>query len=218
MERLNLEQLARLVDEAPTAEEQRMLERDPALRAELEELKAQTRALKDLPSVLPPPAGWAELEAVLTDEGLIQRPGGGGFRISRGWLQAAAALVLFLGGTAMGRTLAPGTGLPVASQQGAAEVATTFVSLDEAAAAVEAAERQWVSTVSEYRRLSTEMGQRQTVDRDPALRFAALQALLATSQAAVREAPGDRFFNSVLIGALAEQEAALRQISQDNWY
>jgi hypothetical protein len=48
---------------------------------------------------------------------------------------------------------------------------------------------------------------------DPTSRLAALQALVAAGQAAVREAPADPFVNGVLVSALAEQEAILRNAS-----
>ena len=137
-------------------------------------------------------------------------------QLSRGWLQAAAALVLFLGGTAFGVGLdgTPSTAGAMAS--GPAESAS-FASLDEAASAVEMAEQQWMSALREFRRMSVEQNQR-PVTRDPATRYAAIETLLAASQAAIREAPADPFFNSILVSALEEREATLRQISQDNWY
>ena len=72
MEHLSLEQLARLVDERPTSEEQAILDAEPDLRRELDALRAQTGALKDLPAMVPPPDSWPELREKLVAEGLVR--------------------------------------------------------------------------------------------------------------------------------------------------
>ncbi|MDH3225175.1 MAG: hypothetical protein OEO23_15745, partial [Gemmatimonadota bacterium] len=129
MERLSLEALARLVDEAPTDEEKRVLAANPDLRRELEALQEQTRALKDLPAMFPPPEGWHELEARLVEEGLV-RPGSRPRASSRWVLQAAAGLILFLGGAGMGTALSGGSGNPATAARG------SYDSIEEAVQAV----------------------------------------------------------------------------------
>ncbi len=69
-----------------------------------------------------------------------------------------------------------------------------------------------------YREMRTVSGQ-DFAGADPAGRFAALDALVATTQAAVREAPADPFLNGMLISTLAERQAALRRVSGNaEWY
>ena len=55
---------------------------------------------------------------------------------------------------------------------------------------------------------------------DPRSRYAALEYLVAASQAAVRQAPADPFLNGLLASTLAERETALQRISTrtDNWF
>ncbi|MGI9626554.1 MAG: hypothetical protein ACR2QM_06950 [Longimicrobiales bacterium] len=210
MKRLTLEQLARLVDEAPTDEEREVLSKDPSLRAELEALKAQTAALKGMPSVLPPPDGWDDLEARLEAEGLVRRTKPR-MTIPPRWLQAAAGLALFLGGGLAATALQ-------SSPEGSDQVATAnYANVEEAVQAVEFAERQYLAAVDGYQRVRQVQGQ-QEAPRNPASRYAALEALLAASQAAVRESPADPFFNGVLINTLREREQVMSQISRDNWY
>ena len=211
MERLSLEALARLVDEEPSAEEKKILATNPALMRELEALRDQTGALKDLPAVLPPPEGWDDLEARLAEEGLIDLPQGGR-RTNRWMLQAAAGLVLFLGGTGLGTALSGASGGDGQLAQG------PFDSVEEAVAAVETAERQYRQAVGAYQQTVRRGGNPPATSGDPASRFAALEALLAASQAAVRESPADPFFNGVLVNTLMERDQTLRQISGDNWY
>ena len=211
MERLNLEQLARLVDERPTPDERAVLEGDPALRRELKELRSQTEALGNLPAVLPPPGGWHDLEKKLQAEGLIF--GGRDTGLPwRKWLQAAAALVIFVGGTAFGWV----TGSAPAGIDGAASgsESASFASLDEATAAVHDATRQYLAAYGGWRQLISAQGQQRRT-RDPTVYLAGIETLMAASRAAVEEAPDDRFLNEMYVRVVAEREQIIRQASSD---
>ncbi len=167
---------------------------------------------------MPPQGEWASLETALVEQGLIQTPKRG-FVVSPTWIRLAAGLLLFIGGTAFGSAF-DGAGMPMSASQDGVDAQNTFASVDDAAAAVRQAERQWMAAMGEYRRLSEEGGLRRA-PRDPASRFAAIEALLAASQAAIQESPADPFFNGVLVSTLAERDRALRQIRSsngDNWY
>lgn len=223
MERLKLEDLARLVDEQPTAEEQAILDRDPGLRRELDALRAQTRELQTLPAILPPPGGWHELEQELVTTGLIRghAPGAG---MWRKWLQVAAAFVLFIGGTTFGWVTANGAGLgdgldpqaSAGSDPSGAGVASP-ASLEDARTAVEAAESEWRRAFGEYQQLFyAENGQQPR--RDPVARLAGIEALVAAGEAAVQEAPDDEFLNLFYVNTLMERQQTLSQISLDAWH
>ena len=100
MSHLNLEELARLADEEPTALEQAHLHDCATCRAELEQMRADVTALRGLGEIAPPADAWDGVEARLLAEGLIRRPTAG-----RAWpmlLRLAAALALFLTGTLAG--------------------------------------------------------------------------------------------------------------------
>lgn len=215
MERLNLEQLARLVDEPPTPEERTILEGNPALRRELEALRSQTESLRDLPAMLPPPGGWNDLEKKLLAAGLIRRRRGAAFG-PRKWLQAAAALAIFAGGTGFGwitSSTAGSAGRTAADADGPA----SFASVEEAKAAVEEAARIWQNNYGGYQRLLSLESKAQAA-RDPLVRLAALETVLAASRAAVEESPEDLFLNGVFVRTLAERDDALRQYTLDNWH
>ena len=221
MERLKLEDLARLVDERPTPQEQAVLDGDPVLRRELESLKAQARALRNLPAILPPPGGWHELEQELVTTGLIRGhvPGAG---IWRKWMQIAAAFVLFIGGTAFGwvTAAAPGFDGNVPQQASAspdASTPATPVSLDDARGAVEEAERNWRRAYRQHQELFHAVNGQQP-RRDPAARLAGLEYLVAAGEVAVQESPDDEFFNVLYVNALMERQQALSQISLDAWH
>lgn len=228
MERLTLEQLARLVDERPSPEEAARLERDPAAQRELEALRAQTAALKDLPAVMPPPAGWDELRARLRAARLIRRPPRNLFATRR-WLQAAAALIVFSAGTGFGMAVDRETGegasvvsgneaepAPGGTPTSALQARPSFASLEEARQAVQSAEQRWAASFAEYQRLLRAQN-RVPAPVDPAARLATMDLIWAASQAAVEASPGDVFLNSLVVSAAAERAEAYRLASQDTW-
>lgn len=235
MERLTLEQLARLVDEQPTPEEREALDRDPEARRQLEALQAQTAALKDLPAVLPPPPGWDQLRARLVAAGLI-RSRSRRVAVPRKWAQAAAALVLFAGGTGVGAVLGPGLSSRFGSPSDgrgsaspetaaadalpattAATTAPSFATVEEARTAVESAEEQWSEAFDAYQRLLRSQGLLPAAP-DPASRAQFMELIRSASQTALQESPGDPFLNTVYVSATREQENLLRMASQDFWH
>lgn len=226
MEHLNLETLARLVDEAPSAEERRHLSECPRCRTELELLQGQTAALGELPDLRPPRGDWAVLEARLMSEGLLRHERS--FLASTpGWMKVAATVLLFLGGTGLGMALDGGAGVGEPRQAGGGDspyALTDFTasSVEEAQEAVRLAERQYMDALVQYRQmLEAEGGVASGVA--PESRLAALEYLVAAGQAAVQQAPADPFLNGFLASAMAERQAtyqaALQQSgSAADWY
>ena len=90
--------------------------------------------------------------------------------------------------------------------------------MQDAADAVRVAESQYVGALTRYREILAKDGDDAEVG-DPASRYAALQYLVAASQAAVRQAPADPFLNGMLASTLAESQAVANRISKkDNWF
>lgn len=234
MERLSLERLARLVDERPTPEEQRHLDTDPRLRRELEALKAQSRSLRNLPAMLPPPGGWHQLERALSSAGLIHSHSSAA--VWRKWLQVAAALVLFIGGTAVGWVTSSSFGSQAANGDLAGFVQPA--TLDEATTLMERKESEYRQAWTAYqqflqnaawppnrqdpaRRLPLdvvgEMAQAGQSFENPATRLFYLRYVAAAAEIAVEASPADPFLNDVLVDILEKRDQVWRQISQDNW-
>lgn len=214
MEHLSVEHLARLVDERPSAEEAKHLGACAACAAELRGLQEQGTALAALPEIMPPKGDWKVLEAQLRSEGLVRDPGlfqRLGLARTPGWMKAAAAVVLFLSGA--------GTGVALTHAQSPGAANAEIASVEEAASEVRAAEQDYVTAVARYRELLADGGG-ENLGADAISRFAALEHLVAVSQAAVRQAPGDPFLNGFLASAMAERDAALRMVStgRDNWF
>lgn len=224
MEHLSNEVLARLVDEPPHAEEAEHLASCLACASELDALRAQTHALASLPEIRPPLGDWEVLEARLRSEGLVEDEGlltRIGLAHTPAWMRGAAAVALFMGGTLVGAgfTSRQATTDRVASADPTAATFAQATDVDEAAEKLRLAERQYMDAFTQYRQLLAESGG-EVDSGDPRSRFAALEYLVAASQAAVRQAPADPFLNGLLASTMAEREATLRRISnrQDNWF
>jgi hypothetical protein len=236
MGHLTNEALARIVDERPDEAESQHLADCRICAEELVALRAQTEALGSLPAIRPPRGDWEALEARLLAEGLIDAPRRRRIiplprPLAGGWItQVAAALVIFIGGSVMGAAMRGSTGPDGSPQQAGSTPALTagaglaagsaMTTLDEAAADVRRAEQDYIQAMVRYRQLM-EGGGQGAPSYDPASRFAALEAITAASQAAVREAPTDPFLNGILASVMAERQSyvqTLTQSNQDNWY
>ena len=105
MDHLNLETLARLVDEPPEPAEAHHLRDCLVCRRELEAMRAQTSALAALADPEPRPGAWRALEAALAAEGLVRPEPARSFHARHPLLRIAAALLLFATGAAAGVSL-----------------------------------------------------------------------------------------------------------------
>jgi len=215
MQHLMIETLARLIDEAASAEEARHLEDCEACRTELEALRADRAALANLPMIEPPPGEWPDVEERLLEEGLIRRRAG-----ERAWritaLRTAASLALFAGGLAVGvawthtdATDANG-GTQVASRAAWPVViaATEPGTPEETVLLYRQAEALYLDMLE---RVADLQSREQTVD--PVARLAALESIAAITRSALDQAPADPVLNGYHLTALAQREATLRQIA-----
>jgi len=224
MERhLTPEALALLVDEAATREEHAHLAECEDCVRRLGVLRDQTAALGRLPDVRPPRGDWAVLEARLASEGLV-RPEPNLFQrmaSTPGWMRAAAALVLFIGGIGVGTGLdrsGPAVATNAPRSSGDVSVASlesaTAGTAEEAAALVRLKEREYRDALVQYAQLSEGEG---TIP-NPEARMASLDYAIVSLQAGLQEAPADPVLNGFLASMLAERDHTLRQISNTTEY
>ncbi|MBW3628747.1 MAG: hypothetical protein KY464_05540 [Gemmatimonadetes bacterium] len=213
MQHLSEETLARLVDEAAVEGEALHLETCEDCRIELEEMKAQTRALALLPEITPPAVAWPSVRRRLSAEELLRAAAGR--RTGLGWpLRAAAGLTLFLAGAATGalalRGTAPGEQVAAAPTQPVAEA-------DDLEQRLRAAEDEYVAVLTEYS-MATESAD----PVDPLNRLAALEGIVLTTRAALEEAPADPVINGYHLSAVGQRDAMLRQIddrdNEEPWF
>ena len=142
-----------------------------------------------------------------------------GFAAAPAWMQAAAAIVVFLGGTGFGLALTGGASPNQLSPENMLPPLSEISSTEEAVRTVERAERAYMQALARYNELSG--GNDGSRGADPLSVLTALEGLLAASQEAVRLAPADPVFNGFLVNVLAERQEVLRRIStsrDDDWF
>ncbi len=216
MQHLNNETLARLVDEAASHDESLHLQACARCSTDLDELRAQTRALAELPDLAPSQLVWPRLQKRLGEEGLI-RPR----RQPRVWwshapLRMAAALALFLLGGVAGMAVTRGEGRPDLAGAGAPVEERGQLTVEEAGRVLQEREAAYLAALAEYAELT---GTWPVVD--PGARLLALEGIVLTTRAALEEAPADPVINGYHLAALGQREATLRQIAlqmQDPWF
>ncbi len=221
MKHLTHDNLARLVDERPSPGEREHIRACSRCAEELRAFRLQSDALGGLPALRPPSGDWASLEARLVSEGLVRTPETFrrfGFAAAPAWMQAAAAIVVFLGGTGFGLALTGGASPNQLSPENMLPPLSEISSTEEAVRTVERAERAYMQALARYNELAGGNGSRIA---DPLSVLTALEGLLAASQEAVRLAPADPVFNGFLVNVLAERQEVLRRIStsrDDDWF
>lgn len=91
-----------------------------------------------------------------------------------------------------------------------AEVRTigTAATADEATEQLQDAEQLYLAALTRYAELT-----QADEPVDPVTRLAALEGIVLTAQAALKESPADPVINSYLLTAVGQREAMLRQIS-----
>ena len=222
MEHLTYDSIARLVDERPNPNERDHLKDCRDCAEELRACRLQAEALEGLAALRPPPGDWESLEARLVSEGLIRTPETFrrfGLAAAPAWMQAAAAVTVFLGGAGFGLAVAQRATPDALSLESMLLPMSQISSAEEAARAVEYAEQAYMQSLVRFRQLTgASDGPRL---EDPLSRVTALEGLLAASQEALRLAPADPVFNGFLVNVLAERQEVLRMISSsgdDDWF
>lgn len=245
MTHLTLETLARLLDESPDPTEAGHLDICERCRTELEALRADAAAVQALPDPQPPIAAWIALEQRLAREGLVRRTSW-----TTHALRMAAVLAIFVLGSIVGgllmrqqavRTIAtatPATNAPARLvAQPPAEIDTQLspaaplianvprsapaldtrpaATAEQAIARLREAERAYVAALGRF----SEFGSRADAT-DPVARLAALESIVATTRAALGQAPADPVINGYHLTAVAQRDATLRQLaaSSQTWY
>ncbi|HEV8236867.1 MAG TPA: hypothetical protein VGP84_19790 [Gemmatimonadaceae bacterium] len=220
MSHLPDERLAALYDSPPTSAELAHLascERCAAERAAYRTLRELANAEQRIGAPL---SDWDTLAPALRADGVIDT---GEWRVARRprrfsgvWSQAAAALLIALGGIAYGRYSTVGSVLPDSRQRAVAVAAAgdsvTFNSVDEARQAQELYQ-------SLYQSAALYLAAHDTVDLAPGSpaairrRLAALDEVGATVRQALTESPADPVINGYYLTTLGQREATLRQLN-----
>ena len=250
MSHLTLETLARLIDDAPDPTETGHLDICEQCRTELEALRADAAALRALPDPEPPIAAWLALDQRLKREGLVRPRTWPTSLLRMAAVLAVFLVGSVVGAWLMTRqnvryaaTTAPGAvalpsqrvadnpaafdtesvtvaPLPSAVMTTAPAVAARTnvrpaVTPEEAVARLRDAERAYLAALGRYADMSG-----RSAASDPLARLAALESIVATTRAALGQAPADPVLNGYHLTAVAQRDAMLRQLaaSTDTWY
>ena len=205
----------------------------PLSENELDDLVARERERG-----APPLTNWDSIAAQLRAEGLIKENVENGFYGIRGlgtrvWLQAAAALLLVVGGAAIGRyTASRAVPNPTKSVQSAfspnATGQTAIAAQNAVATNVSATvpefkspEEAWATlnrAGEEYQRASAYLSASNTDVPMPTTpdtyrtRLAALDNVMTEMRSALHEAPHDPVINQYYLATVGAREATLRQL------
>lgn len=211
MSHLSPERLAALIDEQPTAAELahlascRPCSRE---RGAYEALAAMSRAG---PAIGQPLTSWERLSPDLARDGVIDRGRGFGrrARISRGWLQAAAAILLMIGGAALGRYTAPAT---PAVDLASIETPARFSSIEEAQTLAAKSQSLYQASMA-FIAGQDSAGLALATPAAIKTRLAALEQVTQIAGAALEEAPYDSVINTLYLNAQGQREASMRMLN-----
>jgi hypothetical protein len=205
MRHLNLETLARLVDEPAAPGEAAHLAACTECRDELEALRLQTRVFGEMPEIEPPAGAWEDLEVRLASEGLV-RPAPRIRWFDQAGLRVAAGLLLFVLGGISGAALRGGDAAPALAVNESAALPVAPVNASQELRQAEAAYRAALARHAEV------AGVPETIN--PAARLATLETIVLTTQEALRQAPADPVINGYHLAAVSQRDATLRQYAR----
>jgi hypothetical protein len=214
------ERLAALVDETALPDEAAHLAACAPCEGELAAHRRLVRlALTDTPREAAPLNDWASLGAMLKAEGIISATPTAVARSSRlTWAMRIAAGLLVVAGSAVGGRWSAGGGLPVvssppaASAQAGSATAPTFASPQAAVQVLTSAQQQYSDAAVYLAAQDTSahfIGLNVNTYR---ARLTALDNIVASTRAALYQAPQDPVLNQYYLSAVAAREATLRQL------
>lgn len=179
----------------------------------------------------PPLNDWRTIAARARDEGLIRETSSRGWVSSQSWMQAAAAVLLLVGGIAIGRTT---IGLPSAIQstasvpaenvaptptpaagapQSPSSATASFSSLEEASATLDRA-------VEDYRRATEFLAANNASGRPSdsaamySARLVALDKVFDATESALQAAPHDPVINQYYLATMGARAATRQMVAR----
>ena len=192
---------------------------------QLDQIIAEEKARRE-----PPLNDWQTIAARAREEGLIRESPSRGWASSQSWVQAAAAVLLLIGGIAIGRTT---IGLPSATQNTASlpsenavpssvpvvdaaqpsSASATFASLEEASATLDRA-------VEDYKRATEFLAANNSSGRpgDSAAmyskRLVALDQVFNATESALQTAPHDPVINQYYLATMGARAATRQMVAR----
>lgn len=177
----------------------------------------------------PPLNEWRTIAARAREEGLIRESSSSGWVSSRPWMQAAAAVLLLVGGIGIGRST---IGLPSATQTPTAPstasppapaapvVGTAFGSSDTTFASLEEATAMLDRAVTDYKRATAFLAANNSSARSSdslamySARLVALDKVFDATQSALQAAPHDPVINQYYLATMGARAATRQMVAR----
>jgi hypothetical protein len=187
----------------------------------LDELVAEERARPQAPL-----NDWQTIAARAREEGLIRESSPGGWR--QPWAQAAAAVLLLIGGIAIGRTTialpsAIGSsssanstivGTQASSESPAASTSdASFASVEEATASLDRAQRDY-ERASRFLAANNASGASRDSSAIYTARLAALDQVVNATESALQTAPHDPVINQYYLATMGARVATQQMVAR----
>jgi hypothetical protein len=218
MSHLSAERLAALIDEQPTPAELAHLAGCTACSRERGAYEALSHMAKNAITLGQPLSSWDKLAPRLKRDGVIETGRGFGrtAMLSRGWLQAAAAVLLMVAGAAIGRVSA---NVPVRQSDGtvdpialAAAPTPTFRTVAEAQAFAARSQNVYQASMAFIAAHDT-TGIATATPAAIRTRLATIDRVSQIVGAALEDAPYDSVINTMYLNAQGQREASMRQLN-----
>ena len=170
---------------------------------------------------------WRTIAARAREEGLIRQEIGQRWS-GQPWMQAAAAVLLLVGGIAIGRTTlglptanqtqavaatATSTSRPAASTQADAPAGFNFASVDEASTALDRAVREY-QTASQYLAANNVSVRTRDSAAIYTARAAALDKIVNATESALQTAPHDPVINQYYLATMGARAATEQLVAR----
>ena len=157
---------------------------------------------------------WAQIAERAREEGLIHQDRRDRWSVGVPWMQAAAGIVIMLGGIAIGRSTTALPGAPVASSSSvpATPPAQRINTVEEAWATLDRASAEYQSASAFLAAMNTAgpaVADSASIYR---ARLAALEQLMNATATARENAPRDPIINQYYLAALGAREATVQQL------
>ena len=191
---------------------------------QLDQIIAEERARPQ-----PPLNEWRTIAARAREEGLIRESSSSGWVSGQPWMQAAAAVLLLVGGIGIGRST---TGLPTATQtpttpqtssvpaQADPTVGTAFGSSDTTFASVEDAAATLDRAVTDYKRATAFLAANNSSARSSdslamySARLVALDKVFDATESALQTAPHDPVINQYYLATMGARAATRQMVAR----
>jgi hypothetical protein len=190
---------------------------------QLDQIIAEERARPQ-----PPLNEWRTIAARAREEGLIRESSSSGWVSGQPWMQAAAAVLLLVGGIGIGRST---TGLPSATQTpndpptaiapapAAPAVGTAFGSSDTTFASLEDASATLDRAVTDYKRATAFLAANNSPRSSDSLamysaRLVALDKVFDATESALQTAPHDPVINQYYLATMGARAATRQMVAR----